>query len=203
MMEQPGWFEGDVSRETLDKLAAYADLLRKWTVKINLIAPSTISDLEARHVWDSAQAYQKTTGSWLDFGSGGGMPAVVVAVLAQGAGHALDMTAVESDQRKATFLRTCARVLDVPMRVVAERIEDVAPQSAHVVSARAVASLDQLLLWSAPHMHPDGCCVFLKGARWAQEIDAAKQNWRFSYDAKASMTDAAAAILTIRDVKRV
>ncbi len=110
-MQVPSWYDRDVSRETLEALASYAELLRRWTTKINLIAKSTIDDVENRHIWDSAQAYTGQSGRWLDLGSGGGLPAVVVAILAKGEGRDLNVICVESDLRKATFLRTCAREL--------------------------------------------------------------------------------------------
>ena len=84
MMEAPGWFVRDVSCETLEKLDAYKALLEKWTRKINLISKSTIDDISMRHIWDSAQIYQQVTHKWVDLGSGGGLPGVVIAVLAAG-----------------------------------------------------------------------------------------------------------------------
>lgn len=203
MTHVPSWFPEDVSRETLDKLTAYAELLRKWNAKINLVAKSTLAELEDRHIWDSAQVFRQSCGKWCDLGSGGGMPAVVVAIIADGLGHETGFSLIESDQRKATFLRTCARTLSLPITVLATRAEDAPPQGASIVSARALADLDQLLHWSTPHLSPDGVCVFMKGAKWRQEIADAQENWRFSYEATPSMTHSEAAILTIRDIERV
>ncbi|WP_299281496.1 16S rRNA (guanine(527)-N(7))-methyltransferase RsmG [uncultured Tateyamaria sp.] len=202
-MRKPDWFAHDVSRETLDRLEAYAALLLKWTGNINLIAKSTRSEVEDRHIWDSAQTHYPAEGKWLDIGSGGGLPGVVVAILAKEQNDDIAMTMVESDHRKATFLRTCARELDLGFTVIADRVERVAEQSADTVSARALADLDSLLSLSTPHLASDGVCVFMKGARWREEIEAASTNWRFSYDAKPSNTNPEAAILTIRDIERV
>ena len=187
----------------MDKLAGYAALLRKWTTKINLIAKSTIDDVEDRHIWDSAQIYTGFDGPCADLGSGGGLPGVVMAVLAQGEGRHLDLTLMESDQRKATFLRTCARELELPVSVVAKRVEDVAPVEAATVPARALAELDQLFVLAHPHLSPNGQCIFMKGAKWKEEITRAQENWRFSYEATPSKTDEQAAILTIKDIERV
>ncbi|MEL6450941.1 MAG: 16S rRNA (guanine(527)-N(7))-methyltransferase RsmG [Pseudomonadota bacterium] len=202
-MQRPEWFERDVSRETLDALAEYANLLARWTVKINLIAKSTIDDIAHRHIWDSAQVYTDGGDSWTDLGSGGGLPGVVMAILAKGEGRALQMALVESDQRKATFLRTCSRTLDLPITVLPQRVEDIAPQASDTISARALADLNQLLHLATPHMAPAGRCIFMKGAQWQEEVAAAQANWRFSYEAKPSMTHPQAAILTIGDIKRV
>ena len=98
-----------------------------------------------------------------DFGSGGGLPGVVVAVLASGEGHEILLKLVESDQRKATFLRTCARELDVPIDVSTQRVESLPTHCAHTISARALASLDALLGLAAPHLAHAGTCVFMKG----------------------------------------
>ncbi|MEP1588230.1 MAG: 16S rRNA (guanine(527)-N(7))-methyltransferase RsmG [Tateyamaria sp.] len=202
-MKVPAWYEGDVSRETIDKLKAYAALIRKWTVKINLISKSTEQDLEIRHIWDSAQTYRWAEGIWLDLGSGGGLPGIVIAILAQGEGAKLNVSLVESDQRKAVFLRTCARELDVPCRVYSSRIEDIGPVQANVLSARALADLDGLLAMAELHLGAGGTCMFMKGARWRDEVLAAQRNWRFSYDALPSKTHPEAVILEIKEIERV
>lgn len=202
MIRPLDWFPQDVSRETLDKLAAYAGLIRKWTSKINLVSKTSVDDIEARHIWDSAQIYEGQSGHWMDLGSGGGLPGVVVAILAQGQGHSLKMTLVESDQRKAAFLRTCARELSLPLDVSTLRVEDLPSEPIDVISARALASLDTLLGFAHPHMGQDSVCIFMKGAAWADEVKAAQQNWRFSCDVTRSRTNEKAAILRIRDIER-
>ena len=202
-MDVPAWYQRDVSRETLDKLAGFADLLRKWTVKINLISKASQQDLEQRHIWDSAQIYEPMDGTWLDLGSGGGLPGVVVAILAQGDGRNMQMTMVESDQRKATFLRACSRELEVPFAVSTSRVEKLPAQTANIVSARALADLDQLLTLSVPHLAKDGSCLFMKGASWQSELSLARENWRFSCDVTPSKTNSEAAILAIKEIERV
>lgn len=202
-MGAPDWFEQDVSRETLEKLDAFAALLEKWTGKINLIAKSTVDDIMMRHIWDSAQAFQPFSGKWADLGSGGGLPGVVVAILAQAQDAPSETVLIESDQRKATFLRTCARELDVPLTVIAKRIEQAEPQRAQIVSARALADLDTLLELSTRHLSAEGIAIFSKGAQWQSEINDARKHWRFSCDAVPSKTNPDAAILRIRDIERV
>lgn len=203
MMQAPDWWDENVSRETLDKLQAYADLIRKWTPRINLVAKSTISDIETRHIWDGAQIFMPRSGVWADLGSGGGLPGVVIAILAQSNELDTSVFLVESDQRKATFLRTCARELDLPMKVVASRIEEIESLQANTISARALAPLDTLLSLASPHLTAGGLCLFQKGGQWQDEIEAAKQNWRFSYEAMPSKTNAEAVVLKIKDITRV
>ena len=203
MNSTPGWFPGNVSRETLEALGHYSDLIRQWTQKINLVAPSTLADLEARHIWDSAQIYALEAGKWVDVGSGGGLPGVVIAILRKGDGNTDETVLIESDQRKCAFLRTCKRQLGLDLTIIASRIETADPQNADILSARALASLPDLLGHAERHMSASGRCVFQKGAAWRDEIDAAHAKWRFSYEALASKTNPEAATLVIRDIQRV
>lgn len=202
-MRVPAWFPHDVSRETLEKLSAYSDQLRKWTKHINLISKSSIDDIENRHIWDSSQIFRPEKGCWVDIGSGGGLPGIVIAILAQQHQNPKDIVLIESDQRKSTFLRTCIRELELSAKVISERIEDAAPQNAIVISARALTGLNDLLALSVRHLAPDGNCTFLKGARWRSEIEQAERNWRFSWEAVQSKTNPEAAVLNIKDIRRV
>ncbi|MEL7131133.1 MAG: 16S rRNA (guanine(527)-N(7))-methyltransferase RsmG [Pseudomonadota bacterium] len=199
----PGWYTRDVSRETSEALIEYAALITKWTRKINLVSANSIHDLMTRHIWDSAQIYDAQNGTWVDLGSGGGLPGIVVAILRKGDGIKDETILIESDQRKATFLRTCIRTLDLHATVVAERIETAAPADAHIISARALTNLTDLLPLAHRHLAPGGTCLLLKGATWQDEIQQAKQAWRFSYAATPSKTNTEAAVLEIRDIARV
>ena len=115
----------DVSRETYDNLRAFEELVRKWTVKINLISPTTIGQIWDRHIVDSvqvwAQAPENAT-SWVDIGSGGGFPGIVLAILAKELRPEMAFTLIESDQRKCAFLRTAARELGLNVKVLSEQI---------------------------------------------------------------------------------
>jgi len=203
MTDIPAWFPHDVSRETLDALHRYGDLLRKWTSRINLVSPSTLPDLMTRHVWDSAQIYVQAPGKWVDFGSGGGLPGIVIAILRKAQTGNPKTYLIESDQRKATFLRTCIRELDLNAEVVAKRIEETEPQNAAVLSARALAPLSDLLALATNHLHPDGFCLFQKGASWEKEVEQARNVWHFALDVQPSKTDAQAAVLKIQDIRSV
>lgn len=195
----------DVSRETLDRLSIYAELLKKWNPTINLVAPSTIDTLWDRHMLDSAQIFgllPKEARSWCDVGTGGGFPGVVVALLAAEKSPNLKVSCIESDVRKATFLRTVLRETGVKADVLSERIEKAQPQSADVFSARALASLTKLLEFSERHLSPDGTCLFLKGAKHQEEIDEALESWRFDLDKLPSVTNSDAVILKLGAIKR-
>jgi 16S rRNA (guanine527-N7)-methyltransferase len=185
---------------------AYVDLLGKWTRKINLISKSSTSDIWERHILDSVQIYDlapNTFSLWVDIGSGGGLPGVVVAALAAQFAPDARIAMIESDQRKATFLRTALRELGLSGDVLASRIDAVPPMGADVLSARALAPLDQLLAFAENHLKPGGTAIFPKGKAAEQEIADASTNWLFQIEKHASMTDAEARILVIKDIKRV
>lgn len=195
----------DVSRETIEKLEAYLALVEKWTRKINLISKNSIPFLWDRHVADSAQVFDlvEPPAHWLDIGSGGGFPGVVIAVLLSEKSPESRITMIESDQRKCAFLRTALRELDVPGTVVADRIENVERQAADVLSARALADLDQLLGFAELHLVKNGTALLPKGATWQTEVEEARKTWQFDCEAINSRTQAEAAILKIKDIQRV
>lgn len=191
-----------VSRETHERLTAYEALVRKWNAKINLVAPSTLPEFNSRHIQDSIQIFdhvQFPEGNWVDLGSGGGLPGIVVSIYAQKA--PLTVSLVESDQRKSAFLRTVIRELSLQnVSILTGRIENVPPLAANFVSARALAPLSVLLSMVQRHMHQDGTAIFLKGRSWKAECDEARKEWRFDVTSFPSKTDPDAAILKITGV---
>ena len=206
LARDPFLAERNVSRETEDRLLAYVDLLGKWTRNINLISKGSVSDIWERHILDSVQIYdlaRNTFSLWVDIGSGGGLPGVVVAALAAQFAPDARIAMIESDQRKAAFLRTALRELGLSGDVLASRIDAVPPMGAGVLSARALAPLDQLLAFAENHLKPGGTAIFPKGKTAEQEIADASTNWLFQIEKHASMTDAEARILVIKDIKRV
>lgn len=192
-----------VSRETVDHLGIYQDLLRQWNPRINLVAPSSLADLEVRHISDSMQLadlVDVTSGHWVDLGSGGGLPGLVVAIAK--AHTPLAVTLIESDQRKATFLRTVIREVGLSRaKVLSQRIEEIAALNAAYVSARALAPLPQLMAYLDLHLAPSGKAFLMKGRQWQAEIEEAKSKWTFDYVAHPSRTQDGAAILEISGVK--
>ncbi|MEM8802522.1 MAG: 16S rRNA (guanine(527)-N(7))-methyltransferase RsmG [Pseudomonadota bacterium] len=195
----------DVSRETLERLDIYAELLRKWTAKINLVAASTLEELWIRHFLDSVQllALAPHGRHWVDLGSGGGFPGAVVAVLAREIHPETAFTLVEADQRKAAFLRNVFRETEVKGKVIAARAEKIASLHANILSARALAPLSNLLEFSERHIATDGCALFLKGKKANEEIAQALEHWRFDCETHVSKTDEDAVILKIGAIERV
>jgi len=194
----------DVSRETLAALEHFSALLAKWNKRINLVAPRSLPFVWERHILDSAQIYPlgASGGMWLDLGSGGGLPGIVCAVLAKEAEPGQRFLLVESDQRKATFLRTAIRELDLNARVTSERIERLEPAGAGVISARALAPLTDLLAFVERHGAAACIGIFPKGAQVEAEIAAALDAWHFTCEKIPSATSAESHILKVGDVRR-
>ena len=204
----------DVSRETVDRLSLYADLLRQWQKSINLVAPSTLDDLWHRHFADSAQVMALANdhpGPWLDIGSGGGFPALVVAILSLDPAFAAPpgapprrLTLVESIAKKCAFLSDVARRTGVAqvVDILSVRVEtlptraNLAPPA--VISARALAALDKLLALSAPLFGPSTIGLFLKGQGAETEIAEARKAWEFEVDLVPSRTEPAGRIVVLR-----
>lgn len=194
-----------VSRETTDRLKIYVALLERWQRAINLVSTASLADVWRRHIWDSAQLVPLAPDRahrWLDLGAGAGFPGLVVALLLKERGAEAVVELVESDQRKAAFLREAIRVTEAPARVQASRIEAVTPFSADVISARALAPLDRLFLWAEPFWAPHSVGLFLKGRQAGTEIAAARTQWDFQYDQVPSRSDSGGIILVVKGLQR-
>jgi 16S rRNA (guanine527-N7)-methyltransferase len=196
----------DVSRETAERLTSYALRLREWNSRINLVSRTSLEELEARHFADSLQLFALAphpVTHWVDLGSGGGFPGLVIAIRAMECGSPARVTLIESDQRKAAFLRTVIRETGAPAVVLCNRIESASPQQADVVSARALSDLTGLLGYAERHLADGGTCLFSKGATWQNELGTAAAQWQFDLQTAKSLTDPDAVILQIKGIARV
>ena len=192
-----------VSRETVERLDGFVALLRQWQAKINLVSPTTVPELWTRHLEDGLQLGELARGPsrWVDLGSGAGFPGLVLAILLAGReGAHVDL--VESNDKKAAFLRAAARELALPVSVHAERIEDCGAilGRAEAVSARALASLPDLFALVAPHLAPGAVCWFPKGRSHEGEIAEASAHWRFDMVKHASHIEDGSVVLEIRNL---
>lgn len=196
----------NVSRETLQRMQIYSDLLVKWNPRINLVAKSTIEDAQKRHFEDSAQLYALAPhprDHWVDLGSGGGFPGLVIGIMATEGNSPKRVTLVESDARKCAFLRTVVRETGALVTVINDRIEAVPPLEANILSARALADLSTLLGFAERHLLGDGIGLFQKGSTWKKELERAQQTWKFEHEIAKSTTDEGPVILSIAGVARV
>ena len=194
----------DVSRETIKKLEEYVALVVKWNPKINLMSKGDLEDIWDRHIEDSAQIVSLTEIGplWVDLGSGGGFPGIVVAILLRSISPSTKVVLVESDGRKATFLRQVALKLDLNCDVLNKRIELISIEENTILSARALATLPKLLDIIQPLTHKDTVCLFMKGKNFSKELKLAQDTWSFDCDVVQSRTNAEAAVLVIRNIYR-
>lgn len=200
----------DVARALLDLgiheerfagLCAYVELLDRWRQRINLIGPGDVDDIWRRHVLDCAQLWpliDDPTKSVLDLGAGAGLPGLILAILG-----AEDVTLVDSDQRKAVFLREAARAACVRPRVVAERFDRALELEARrydIVTARAVATLTNL----APVLHKalvsGGYALLHKGGRVEKELTEARKSWTLQTKLIPSITDTGGRVVKMWDL---
>ena len=193
-----------VSRETLGRLKVYEALLKRWQKTINLVAPSTLDDIWHRHFADSAQLWAyRPAGAvhWLDLGSGAGFPGLVLAILGADGGGTRH-TLIESDSRKAAFLREVARETGVAVDILCMRIEKSETHSKvreiNCVTARALAPMPRLAELAAPYFASDTLGLFSKGREVAAELNEAARSWAFSAECKPSITDPAGAIVLLK-----
>lgn len=197
-----------VSRETREKLETYVDLLKRWQKTINLVAPATLDHTWHRHMADSAQLLALAPGdalAWVDLGSGGGFPGLVLGIML-GERPGARMTLVESDSRKAAFLREVARTVSAPVDIVCGRIENAATQfslaSVDVVTARALAPLPRLLGLCRPLFGPTTIALLLKGRDAEVELAEAhaewSSTWPFAAELVPSRTDKEGRIVVVR-----
>lgn len=186
------------SREIAPDLGArldrFVELLRQWQNTTNLVAPSTLPEIWTRHVADSLQLLKLAPGAkrWVDFGSGGGFPGIPIACALAGRDGAM-VHLIESNHKKAAFLREAVRLTGAPAKVHARRIEDVVDgltESVEIVTARALAPLENLLAKAYPLLRDGAQALFLKGQDVEAELTQAARYWIIDADLIDSVTDA-------------
>jgi len=196
-----------VSRETMERLESYAQLLKKWQKTINLVSQDSLDDLWQRHMLDSAQLADLIPAgrpiTILDMGSGAGFPGLVLAILASEQDRQWSVHLVESDSRKAAFLSTVARETGTQVSIHNKRLENLTQISANVVTARAFAPLDRLLDYATRFLAPGGECLSLKGVGVEDELTAARKTWKMTVNRLPSRSGPTGVILRIREISRV
>ena len=190
----------NVSRETLERLKIYETMLRSWQNKINLVGSATLDDVWRRHFLDSGQLCQLLgqANTVVDFGSGGGFPGLVVAIISD-----LPVILVESDKRKAVFLREVSRETSANTEIIEDRIENIKARPAEALTVRALAPITKLLNMLEPWAGSGGVCYFLKGFAVQDELTDAMKYWDISYDIIPSLSNPLGSILCIREFYRV
>ena len=197
----------DVSRETTARLDRFVELLLTWQRTTNLIAPSTVPRLWTRHIADSLQLLDLAPDArvWVDLGSGAGFPGLAIACALSGRPGAV-VHLVESNAKKAAFLREAQRVTGAPALVNAMRIENFVESfrdQADVVTARALTSLKKLYDQSAPLLRPTTLGLFPKGQDVEAELTEAAKCWNISkLTLVPSRTDGTGRIVVVQGLER-
>jgi 16S rRNA (guanine527-N7)-methyltransferase len=186
-------------------LDTYACELRRWNRAVNLVSPATLDNLEARHINDSRQLLSYLPDrpvTLMDWGSGGGLPGIVVALSRP------DCTVhlVESDQKKCEFLRHVSRETKIPFHVHNVRIEDLDPYDIKIdiITARALAPLPRLLEWMCTYQqtYPHLYALFLKGKSWREEVLEAEKSFIFKMSSDDSAVDSEGRVLRINHLTK-
>jgi 16S rRNA (guanine527-N7)-methyltransferase len=188
----------NVSRETSDKLKAYAAMLREESSRQNLISASTVGELWERHILDSAQLLRiepRSGASWVDIGSGAGLPGIVVACLAEG-----PVTLVEPRRLRAEFLHRVGESLQLNVTIVQAKAER-AQGKYDVITARAVAGLAQILKISSHLSTRKTVWALPKGRGAEAELAEAQRSWQGVFHVEQSVTDSESFIVVGTDVR--
>jgi 16S rRNA (guanine527-N7)-methyltransferase len=195
----------NVSRESLDRLIKYGQLLASWQERINLVGRSTASDIWQRHITDALQLillFEKPLPRIADLGSGAGIPGLILAIA-----RPLEAHLFESNLKKAAFLREAVRLTGAAAHIHAVRIEDadtLAPAiKADIVTARALAPLPKLLAYAQPFFAQGAAGLFHKGQDVDAELSETAKSWSLNVVKHPSMTDSRGCILEVKEAHRV
>jgi len=196
------WVEAalDVPRETIERLDAFAAMVREENHRQNLISQASSDQIWLRHIADSAQLLRfghNSYASWVDLGTGAGFPGFVVALLHRG-----PVTLVEERRLRSDFLRRAGETLGVRIEVLAAKAERVPPQSFDVISARAFAPLGRLLELGTGFSTTKTIWIMPKGRNASAELEALDPSWQGSFRLEPSVTDAEAQIIVAEGVHR-
>ncbi|ODT80827.1 MAG: 16S rRNA (guanine(527)-N(7))-methyltransferase RsmG [Pelagibacterium sp. SCN 64-44] len=187
-------------------LESYANLLRKWQKVQNLVSRETLATIWSRHFADSLQILRLLGPEdrlILDLGSGGGFPALPLAITSKGLDR--HFVLVEPNGRKVSFLRAVARELDLPVTVIGRRSDEIDSRETgqpDVITSRALAALPQLCAWMAPFFGPQSRAILHKGREHVEELTETDAQWHYDVLTSASDTDPSGVILEIRNLRR-
>ena len=191
----------NVSRETISKLEIYAECLIEWQSKFNLIGKSTINSLWHRHILDSIQLVStipEDFQSLMDIGTGAGLPGFILAIYYNELGK--DIYLVDSNKKKCTFLDHAAKRCNVDVKIYAERLQDLAVKDSFkvdVITARAFASIDNIMSLSRPYSHKKTKYLLQKGVNAKSELTNAKISSKLRVELINSVTQENSYILNI------
>ncbi|MHA6299504.1 16S rRNA (guanine(527)-N(7))-methyltransferase RsmG [Devosia sp. CAU 1758] len=188
-------------------LESYAKLLAKWQAVQNLVSRETLGQVWTRHFADSLQILALTRPQerlFLDFGSGGGFPALPMAIGSKGGDRSFVL--IEPNARKVSFLRTVARELKLNVVVIGRRSDEIDSRETgvpHVITSRALAALPLLCIWMAPFFGPHTRALLHKGREHVEELSESSVRWHHDVLITSSDTDPGGVILEIANLRGI
>lgn len=195
----------NVSRETYLKLRAYEASLVEWQKKFNLVSNASLVDAWERHFIDSIQLLPLIPeDSYLmyDFGSGAGFPGMVLAIILNERTPYLKIKLIESTKKKTLYLNYIAELCRLSnVEIINDRIENIKPEKADVITSRAMTNLNNLLGYAVKFSSRKTKCIFPKGQKYAEEIAEAEKKWKFEYELINSETSEEGKIITITNIR--
>jgi 16S rRNA (guanine527-N7)-methyltransferase len=192
--------EYDVPRETMERLEAFASLLREQNEHQNLVSRSSLDHLWLRHIADSAQLLRfapSPTATWIDLGTGAGFPGLIAAALHKG-----PVTLVEERRLRVDFLHKAAESLGVAVEIIAGKAERIPHRPFDVISARAFAPLERLLQLGTALSTAKSVWLLPKGRNAQTELEALDPSWQGDFRLEPSVTDPDARIIVAEGVRR-
>ncbi len=196
----------NVSRETFSKLKLYEALLKEWQLKFNLVSKSSLDDAWNRHFEDSVQLFKyipENAKVLYDFGSGAGFPAMVLAIMANEKTPYLKVKLIESIGKKTLYLNEVKKQTNTDVEIINDRIENIKPEKADVITSRAMASLVQLLEYTKKFCNKKTICIFPKGKKFQEEIDEARKKFNFDCQVYDSEISSEGKVLIISNISKI
>lgn len=195
----------NVSRETIENLKKYNDILIEWQKKFNLVSNNSLAEAWSRHFLDSAQLFEyipKNAKKIYDLGSGAGFPALVLAIIFKELNSNTHFVLIESIRKKTLFLNEVISELKLNAEVLNDRIENIKLPKADCITARALTNLNDLLGYAEFFCDNNTICLFPKGKTYNEELEQALKNWIFSYNIHKNKISDDGVILEIKNLRR-
>lgn len=193
------WIERRFGTQATERVGDFLERVARETTEQNLVAPSTVTQMWSRHALDSAQLVPlaPSDGTWLDIGTGGGFPGMVVALLREA-----PILMVEPRRRRAEFLQRCVDELNLAHAEVRSCKAEAVAEVVAVVSARAVSSVENILHAARRSATSDTRWLLPRGRSGSEELAALRENWIGMFHVEQSLTDSESTILVLDAVSR-
>ncbi|MDR1693720.1 MAG: 16S rRNA (guanine(527)-N(7))-methyltransferase RsmG [Lactobacillaceae bacterium] len=195
----------NVSRETISELRAYEASLKEWQSKLNLVSRASLEDAWNRHFLDSMQLYKLIPDDAkviYDFGSGAGFPGMVLAIMLKNRTPYLNINLIESIGKKTVYLNEVKKITRTNVNIINDRVENIKPQTADVITSRAMASLDKLLGYVERFCGKKTKCIFPKGRSYQNEVEEAKKLWKFNLEVLENEQSDEGVILVVTNISK-